>query len=267
MSQYSLDVVDNYLVKLNSTSADTYLKYMTAVMEYVDQAETALSISKVDYFRYVVMKGLETLTHVFRMLVMYTRNSDLAFFNSKKALYYYIEFIGQIGDDNHEFLSLTSNDAAMFVYKKTIFAVNVGSRKEYKETDEEKSQIDNILLLTELTLFAFKSQLWMEDVTKNDDLSTVTEKVKGFAGKMIELSSNRSSMNYNSKLKQLQAFVDQMATAPFTGMDVYEAMCRKIDKNDMSEESIKNAVDKVIDKKESLTVRKFANAVTSEASA
>ena len=155
MAQYSLTVNENYLSSLNATATEIYVKYLSSVGEFVEQAESSLPISNVEYFRYVVFKGIETLTHVFRMLILYTRNVDLTFYNSKKALYYFIEFIGQIGEDHHDFLSLTSTDATMFVYKKTVFSLETSMRKEFNEKDEEKIIVDNVFLLTEL-IISFK---------------------------------------------------------------------------------------------------------------
>ena len=58
------------------------------------------------------------------MLYMYTKNLEITMHHCKKAYCYYVEFIGQIGDDNHSFLQLNSKDATLFVYKKTIFEIN-----------------------------------------------------------------------------------------------------------------------------------------------
>ena len=72
-------------------------------------------------FKYVYLKGVESLTYIFNMLIMYTKNLSLTYYHCEKSLFYYIEFIGQIGDDNHSFLQLSSKDAILFIYKKTIF--------------------------------------------------------------------------------------------------------------------------------------------------
>ena len=49
------------------------------------------------------------------MLLLYTKNIDLTISHCNKALYYYIEFIGQIGDENHSYLQLNSKDATLFI--------------------------------------------------------------------------------------------------------------------------------------------------------
>ena len=70
------------------------------------------------------------LYHVFRLILLYTFNLDAAYYHANRAVDYYIEFIGQIGDNNHS-LKSNSKDASLFVYKKTIFEISTDSRKEH----------------------------------------------------------------------------------------------------------------------------------------
>lgn len=265
MAQYSLTVNENYLSSLNATATEIYVKYLSSVGEFVEQAESSLPISNVEYFRYVVFKGIETLTHVFRMLILYTRNVDLTFYNSKKALYYFIEFIGQIGEDHHDFLSLTSTDATMFVYKKTVFSLETSMRKEFNEKDEEKIIVDNVFLLTELTLKALSQLLNSGEITKNNDLGKAFEKLRCYGLCLANLSIDRTPDSFNLKLSLMQDFVNQMAITQFKDMAVYEAMCKKIDKKDMTSEELKAAVDSCVERIDELTVRRFVNAVTAGA--
>ena len=47
----------------------------------------------------------------------------------KKTLRYYIEFMGQLGEDGNTFLQLNSKDAVLFVYTKTIFEIEAHRNK------------------------------------------------------------------------------------------------------------------------------------------
>ena len=64
-----------------------------------------------------------TLKHIFNTLLLYTKNLNLTVYHCKKAYLFYVEFITQIGDENHSFLQLNSKDAVIFLYKKTIFEI------------------------------------------------------------------------------------------------------------------------------------------------
>jgi len=63
----------------------------------------------------------------------------MAYYHSQKAFYYYTEFIGQITGDQNIFLQLTSRDAMMFVYKKTIFEIH----NDYKKNNVFLNELTN----------------------------------------------------------------------------------------------------------------------------
>ena len=92
-------------------------------------------------YKFIFERGIETLIHVFTIIFYYTKNLELTFYHSQKAYYFYIEFIEQISDDNINFLHLSSRDAVMFVYKKTIFEINNEYRKNIKELSIDEQQI------------------------------------------------------------------------------------------------------------------------------
>ena len=75
--------------------------------------------------------------NVFNYIFLHTKNIDITFYHSQKSFYYYVEFIEQITEDKNMFLKLSSRDAAMYVYKKTIFEINNESRKFLSEMDTE----------------------------------------------------------------------------------------------------------------------------------
>ena len=94
------------------------------------------------YYLFIFERGLETLIHVFSVIFYYTKNLELTFYHTQKAYYFYIEFIEQISDDNVTFLQLSSRDAILFVYKKTIFDLN----NEYKKNIQEPTQEEKTIL-------------------------------------------------------------------------------------------------------------------------
>jgi hypothetical protein len=72
----------------------------------------------------------------------------------KKSYYFYIEFIEQISDNNVTFLQLSSRDAILFVYKRTIFELN----QEYrKNMDEPSIEEKNILKIVDSYIYVYKS--------------------------------------------------------------------------------------------------------------
>ena len=120
MSNNSLQNVDNYKVDYDSSITEIFAKYVGLINIYIQQCVESVFIKNIDYFKYIIYKGLETINHVFNILLLYTKNLSLTTHYTQQSIYYYIEFIGQIGDDNHSFLQLNSKDATLFVYKKSI---------------------------------------------------------------------------------------------------------------------------------------------------
>ena len=135
--------------QLECTSSEAFAKYGLLVSEYLRLAGGSRCGASGDArFRYVLVNGLRTLTHVFRILLLYTRNLDATWYHCQKAAYYYVEFMGQIGADANGFLQLNARDAALFVYKKSVFAINGERRKEFGSVVGQDDRVDNIDTLT-----------------------------------------------------------------------------------------------------------------------
>jgi len=130
-SQYLLNNVDNYKSIIQNTPCDILTKITKVLIEYMRLISEKINIKNKQYYIYIFERGIETLIHIFSIIFYYTKNLELTFYHSQKAYYFYIEFIEQISDDNITFLQLSSRDALMFVYKKTIFEIN----NDYKKTN------------------------------------------------------------------------------------------------------------------------------------
>ena len=93
-------------------------KYICIAIEYL------INICYKKMTPFIIIRGLDTITHVFIMMLYYTQHLETVYNYSKKALYLYIEFIEQITFDNNSFLQLSSKDAVIYVYKKTLYEIN-----------------------------------------------------------------------------------------------------------------------------------------------
>ena len=128
---YSLSNSENYVQSLTHSSSEILNKYRLLVIEYLLFInETINSCKTNDNFKFIILRGLTTISYVFIIILHTSRNLNMAYYHSQKAFYYYTEFIGQITGDQNIFLQLTSRDAMMFVYKKTIFEIH----NDYKKT-------------------------------------------------------------------------------------------------------------------------------------
>ena len=133
-----------------------YLLFTNILFDYLRAFKTNISEKKKTYSLKVIQKGISMLKNVTNVLFLYTRNTDLIHKHLNKSFLYYIEFIEQIGEEGNTFLQLSSKDAVLFVYKKTLFEINTEYKKKMEYTKQESLIIDDIL--TNLNLFTTISE-------------------------------------------------------------------------------------------------------------
>jgi len=121
--QYNLLNVENYNDKIRYELHDILDKYVLLITEYMIYLNEKIHVKNKIYFQYIFTRGLDTITNVFNGMLFYTKNLDLSFYHSQKAFYFYVEFIEQITETQNIFLKLSSRDAAIFVYKRTLFEI------------------------------------------------------------------------------------------------------------------------------------------------
>ena len=146
-TNYSLHNTDNFKKTLDYSSSEILIRYIELLTEYLKYFFENSKIKNILYLKFIVIRGIETITHVFNTILYYTKNLDITYLHCQKAYYFYIEFIGQISEDHNVFLQLSSKDATMYVYKKTIFEINC----EYKKNmiDPLKDELNKINYITE----------------------------------------------------------------------------------------------------------------------
>ena len=169
----------NYNPNFDKSSVDeTSKKMLFLLSNFVDYiTEQEKNINNKDYNLFIIKRGFETIKHCFEILLLYTKNPNLALFNSKKAYVYYVEFIGQIGYNNHSFLKLNSIDATIFVYKKTIFEIDNTVRKKYIEDEDEKKYFSFIShLINTYMLFYTILALKIEQEDKKQEIYLISNK-------------------------------------------------------------------------------------------
>jgi hypothetical protein len=129
-TKFSLNDVDNYKKVIDSPISSIIDKCSYLIIEYLKFIFENITIKNKEYARFVIIRGFNTIINVFRNLLFYTKNLDLTYFHCQKSFYFYVEFVGQILEDDKTFLQLTSRDATIYVYKKTIYEVNNEIKKK-----------------------------------------------------------------------------------------------------------------------------------------
>ena len=217
MKSNELQDADNYNKIILENEIDIYIKYTNIIIQYLLLGIEKIKNHNHEYVKYIIIKGLYTISYVFNILLKYTCNIDLTYHHCQKSYSYYIEFIGQIGDDAITYLQLNSKDAALFVYKKTIFEVPEVIKKKYIEsvTNDKKCRsvsllIDmyNKLIVTEI------SNLKPEQLKNTDFINRMYTNIGRVNGKLIKVyyssmcSETNETMNDDEKyINNSEAFI------------------------------------------------------------
>ena len=215
MKNNSLNNIENYKTELDSNEHILFIKYIGLIHELIECSVDNIFIQKSEYLKYILMKGIKNVFYIFNFLLLYTKNLELTIYHTQKAILYFIEFIGQIGDDNHSFLKLNTKDASLFIYKKTIFEVNNDFRKSYEESEETKTKMEmlylyietyNNIMLKIIENFDFQSK-------SLEDLQTITfTKLYKIVESLIQLpiifKSNKE--NIKEKINEYNTFVNNI---------------------------------------------------------
>lgn len=194
-SNFSLHNLDNYNDNLKQASNIVFLKYNELANTYCKLFYESITIQDKNYYIYLFKTGLETISHVFNNILLYTNNVDLTFYYCQKAYLYFVEFISQIDNVNHSFLQLNGKDASLFVYKKTIFEINNDKRKNFECKNTFK--INNIKLLTKI----YNDIVLLLISFDYSNISGIDEKIMPNIEKLFNLY-NISCSRENSPMKQ-----------------------------------------------------------------
>ena len=130
--------------ELNRPIAEIVEKYVALIGEYYAFISENANIIHKKQYPYLLARGLDTITHVFIIILFYTKNLEITYYHSQKSFYFYVEFIEQILDAQNAFLHLDSRDASIFVYKKTIYEINPDLRTDMENAPEIDDQFKEI---------------------------------------------------------------------------------------------------------------------------
>lgn len=123
---------------LDADVVEVTCKYTQLLIEYFKFVIDNVKINKLALLKFVIARGLDTMTNVFNHVLCYTNNVDVAFSYCQKSFYFYVEFVSQISEVDKLFLQLSSRDAAVYAYKKTICELHVRPKKTTDTCSHEK---------------------------------------------------------------------------------------------------------------------------------
>ncbi len=140
MSQFVISDVENYNKQLSSTYEDCIIAFKNTIYKYFLHYSLITQEKNITFDVNTLIVGINTIECIFSMLLIKTKNLSLVVQNSENTIFYFFEFIEQMNRPRTELqslLNLTIMDAKMFVYKKTIFELQV--KKTINSSQENKT--------------------------------------------------------------------------------------------------------------------------------
>jgi hypothetical protein len=183
---YSWTIFPKYVKVMNE-----YLTHFMASEKYKKRDKDGL---------YLLLNGFTTLTHVFKILL--NHNVDQAIESTEKAIYYYTEFIEQMDVNRINDLNISSNNASLFVYKKTIYHLLPTPKNKHPAL----KNIDYLFLI-------YRSVF---DHLLNDKTIDIPFKLINVAIELCRDNSDES--RFNRELQNALRFIDHFPT----GQNYYE---------------------------------------------
>jgi hypothetical protein len=130
VDQTSWNIFAQYVMMMND-----YLNHFTETEKFKKEAKDRI---------YLLINGFTTLTHVFKIMLNHSTDIDQVIEMTEKAIYYYTQFIEQMEENILHDLNVSSNNASLFVYKKTI--QDLVPETQHK-TKENMKNFDTLLLI------------------------------------------------------------------------------------------------------------------------
>jgi len=195
---YSLHNSENYKKELECEVSDVVEKLSQLFIDYFKFITENIKLKQTKYSKFIIIRGLDTIVHVFNHILFYTKNLDLTYFHCQKSFYFYVEFVGQISEDEKMFLQLSSKDATTYVYKKTIYEIN----------NEQKKLNENISDYTKFKLNIINSYI---DLYKTLLLCLINydyNNVK-YVDNLEELYSRLNKINDKYTINKLNTLIDK----------------------------------------------------------
>jgi hypothetical protein len=126
---HSLDNSNNYKYELIHPSGHIFKVYADILNRYVSEFNRIKKIyfDNVGLYYYLFDKGVTTIAHIFKILLINTKNVDLVKYYCIKSINNYIEFIEQNNRQADDKIKYTH--ASLFSYGNTIYKLNKFYRK------------------------------------------------------------------------------------------------------------------------------------------
>jgi|TARA_B110000967_G_scaffold8110_1_gene8148 hypothetical protein len=214
MKKYILNSIDNYKDEINYSETTLFLKFVGMIHEFMIACNERIDIENEEYVKHILITGIKNTSYIYKFILLYTKNLELALYHTQKSILYYVEFITQLGEDSQNLLKLTTTDATLFIYKKTVFDINDDYKQSYEETSDTKKIMKQLDLYMEVYAAILVQYISYFDL-KQHDLAQLQKTILTKMYKIVEalihlpiIYKGTSSDKVATKLSSLLVTID-----------------------------------------------------------
>ena len=244
----NLDLTNTLYYKDNIeyNTNDVCKKYIGLVNYSIILGNESLSIRDNKSSKDKLFKGIEIISNIFLQILMYTKNLEITLHYCNQGIFYYVEYINQIQhkDNDFVFVNLTTQDAILYVYKKTIYELNDMHLKKFKTTEADDKTLkiielfikyyNNIIRLfiynkefSKLDFESIKKHLYQQNAVlfclfddkkflnkyeNNDDTAIFDKVICDMTDKLDILYNQMSEIdNYKDMIKNIDNHINEIA--------------------------------------------------------
>ena len=243
INNYSLQNVENYKQTLDIDIKTINNKYIELVTDYLKFIVENIKVKNKNLAKFIITRGLDTITNVFLNILYYTKNMDMTYFHCQKSFYFYVEFVGQITEEEKMFLQLTSRDATIYVYKKTVFEINNELKKISQSSDLKTYK--KIFISIDKHIYLYKTYLFK---IINCDEFMDTKYINNF----INISKKINNLKLNNKNLDIMCNIVDNLYYTIDNIeyffDINEGLIKKVNKNVDKLNSCQKCIDDIKEK-------------------
>lgn len=143
--------------------------YVEIILEYLDEMYKSEFMGAQSNRSFLIYTGFRAITHIFQISYINSNDLNTAFYNSRNAYIFYLEYLEQIHKTNMRH-DLSHSDAIQFLYSKTISQMSPNSTPNNLAIvsklielilwfDNERIEQTNIAQKTIMNLLQFDSDM------------------------------------------------------------------------------------------------------------
>ena len=253
--------VDNY--NNNSSeikNSNIVILFTNLINDFILYFIENIEVKGTEYYNYILIRGIESMKHIFNLLFIYTQNLELIIHHLKKSYLYYVEFLNRIKIDKNSFLELNSKDARIFVYKKTIFDINTEYKKNMKRSKDDNETILSLLDKVGIYIITINhiinSKYFNSNINNKNKIETLLKLSKKVMIKFLKVNYNHSCLldNYRELLYMMNILNIDVKNK----LDILHLFLNKYNKTPIDKKEIKNKLFN-LDKDITISNNRFVN--------